>query len=793
MQIIPTFESIISLWIHAFYNSIDHDDHLSLGFSQGKTPKGVKIIFDGYAENSGDENFVYGDSMSFAVFVHKKSLSDFFPEHATAYGAIIHRPKEEFCVYAWYKKSTKEIEIITENIDISSKSLEQQLISMVFEIWRRDNEILKKSTSEGCELFLQELIVEARSRPLLNNEHADGLQFTSISSADDGEILRVTLPNDEFLARKLSPGSNIFDLTFDAKRRLWKNCKFVDLVNEAGNDVAACRAWVLNSIRDRVEFRRSSRTIYLSPKFNEGDQGMYEFEAALYGLHKAAFALLDSEEISDFWLVFTPSSATYLTNRLLKNPAYGEYIVVRLNYSDIELTKEFLKADSTEFTERFVDRVGMYLAVQLDSNNPEYALPEDDGLESKDLEDQKLIAVVKAASMIADHISIETNLQINCYAPTRENGQTIYVSQVYDHRLKTEMKYGLVEGYFKSDKNFRSQIYSVGYDERRRHPTCSDFYRVMLSVKELELLSELYASDPCIETEEPLDEFNLDVYPISRTDALELHRCGAILVDPRPASEFSREHWKSAINVPYKQANLKKFEFADEDSFNFTNLLKQKDTKYVIIGEVDDDVSFKATVRMRRAGAHSTQWCPKFYDNSLNDALASFLSRKSELLVKLQSGFLVLDSSHIYDNQIIKDKEVLAAAFGPFNGNFNSPFPYNSVEDDIVSRLSNYSVDLLKMNANQIIGPLGSGEVKLRCVTEVIGRAGGNGLSKGFRQVTKFFYIDFNCETIAITTRYEINADNHPTGRKIFSYRDSAGNQDIYDNLNYHKYLADLD
>ena len=50
---------------------------------------------------------------SYAIFIHKDSAQEGFefPEHDTAWNMIIHRPKEEVCIYAWYDVENDEWEI----------------------------------------------------------------------------------------------------------------------------------------------------------------------------------------------------------------------------------------------------------------------------------------------------------------------------------------------------------------------------------------------------------------------------------------------------------------------------------------------------------------------------------------------------------------------------------------------------------------------------------------------------------------------------------------------------------
>jgi hypothetical protein len=89
---------------------IDRHD-LVIGENVSDMPE-IKIIFDGHGDlEETDEHgeYVYTERgnknmESYAIFLHKDSLKeDFvFPEHETAWNMIVHRPKEEVCLYAWY-------------------------------------------------------------------------------------------------------------------------------------------------------------------------------------------------------------------------------------------------------------------------------------------------------------------------------------------------------------------------------------------------------------------------------------------------------------------------------------------------------------------------------------------------------------------------------------------------------------------------------------------------------------------------------------------------------------------
>ena len=96
------FESII---ISFMKDSFRDPDNLEIG-EDISDDREVKIIFDGYGGLETEDEYIEGGDKnmeSYAIFIHKDALTeDFeFPEHDTWF-AIIHRPKEEVCIYAWY-------------------------------------------------------------------------------------------------------------------------------------------------------------------------------------------------------------------------------------------------------------------------------------------------------------------------------------------------------------------------------------------------------------------------------------------------------------------------------------------------------------------------------------------------------------------------------------------------------------------------------------------------------------------------------------------------------------------
>ena len=105
------YSPIIESWVRDFIATMD-DGILRPGDDSGDKPKGVKIIFDGYGYNEETDEEDDLDVMSFAVFVHKNSLTGEFPEHEQTPWALIHRPKEEVCIYATYDVQEDYVDIL---------------------------------------------------------------------------------------------------------------------------------------------------------------------------------------------------------------------------------------------------------------------------------------------------------------------------------------------------------------------------------------------------------------------------------------------------------------------------------------------------------------------------------------------------------------------------------------------------------------------------------------------------------------------------------------------------------
>jgi hypothetical protein len=133
------YSEVIEGWVREFICTMD-DGRLEVGDESGDTPFGVKIIFDGYGyDEETDEENANENMMSFAVFVHKNSLTEEFPPHELTPWALIHRPKEEVCIWVWYDVENDEVDIIPFE-DNNSTELDHEFVNkLIFDIEKRQN------------------------------------------------------------------------------------------------------------------------------------------------------------------------------------------------------------------------------------------------------------------------------------------------------------------------------------------------------------------------------------------------------------------------------------------------------------------------------------------------------------------------------------------------------------------------------------------------------------------------------------------------------------------------------
>ena len=125
------YEEVVEGWVREFVSTMD-DGILRPGDQSGVEPLGVKIIFDGYGYNEETNEEDNEDVLSFAVFVHKDSLNgEEFPEHEQTPWALIHRPKEEVCIWVWYDANEDSVEVIP--FEDGDTQLDHELIYQIID------------------------------------------------------------------------------------------------------------------------------------------------------------------------------------------------------------------------------------------------------------------------------------------------------------------------------------------------------------------------------------------------------------------------------------------------------------------------------------------------------------------------------------------------------------------------------------------------------------------------------------------------------------------------------------
>ena len=128
------YEELITMLMEASWR--DPED-LEIGRDISDQPE-VKIIFDGYGDLDDEETgeYIEGGNKnmeSCAIFIHKNSAEpDFeFPEHEMTPWALIHRPDEEICFWAW-----RDVEADTWDfsmIDDTSSNLSEETLIELFD------------------------------------------------------------------------------------------------------------------------------------------------------------------------------------------------------------------------------------------------------------------------------------------------------------------------------------------------------------------------------------------------------------------------------------------------------------------------------------------------------------------------------------------------------------------------------------------------------------------------------------------------------------------------------------
>jgi hypothetical protein len=117
-------------------------DELEIGEDISDIPE-VKIIFDGYGDlededENGEYRYTEGGNVnmeSYAIFIHKDAAQEgfVFPEHDLTPWALIHRPKEEVCIYAWYDVENDNWDILPLEDRIEDTDLTIQQVMSILE------------------------------------------------------------------------------------------------------------------------------------------------------------------------------------------------------------------------------------------------------------------------------------------------------------------------------------------------------------------------------------------------------------------------------------------------------------------------------------------------------------------------------------------------------------------------------------------------------------------------------------------------------------------------------------
>ena len=133
------FEELILDHLNSMWRD---EDELEIGENISSIDE-VKIIFDGYADlEDEDENGEYrytegGDKNmeSYAIFIHRDALKEgfVFPEHEQTPWALIHRPNDEVCIYAWYDVRNDSWDILLLEDRMSDCSMTEEQVMEILE------------------------------------------------------------------------------------------------------------------------------------------------------------------------------------------------------------------------------------------------------------------------------------------------------------------------------------------------------------------------------------------------------------------------------------------------------------------------------------------------------------------------------------------------------------------------------------------------------------------------------------------------------------------------------------
>jgi hypothetical protein len=122
-----TFEELLQYHLDAMYH--DSDEGSDIGENVSSIEE-MKIIFDGYGYNEETNDEDNKNMESFAIFIHKGAAEEgfVFPEHDMTPWALIHRPSEEVCIWAWHDVANDSWDILPledrlEDVDMTEEEV----------------------------------------------------------------------------------------------------------------------------------------------------------------------------------------------------------------------------------------------------------------------------------------------------------------------------------------------------------------------------------------------------------------------------------------------------------------------------------------------------------------------------------------------------------------------------------------------------------------------------------------------------------------------------------------------
>ena len=122
-----TFEELLQHHLDDMYH--DSDEGSEIGENVSSVEE-MKIIFDGYGYNEETNDEDNKNMESFAIFIHKGAAEEgfVFPEHDMTPWALIHRPNEEVCIWAWHDVTNDSWDILPledrlEDVDMTEEEV----------------------------------------------------------------------------------------------------------------------------------------------------------------------------------------------------------------------------------------------------------------------------------------------------------------------------------------------------------------------------------------------------------------------------------------------------------------------------------------------------------------------------------------------------------------------------------------------------------------------------------------------------------------------------------------------